>query len=126
VSISAVEELRGLEYGQRLQHRQRNIAVDYGETSTGALLYGHAVKEGVVACGQPKSAEDILVLDAAAPALMTATDKDLHDRFVFAGNRNLVKETWVAGKRVVADGRHGMRDKVAADYREALRTLLSV
>jgi formimidoylglutamate deiminase len=125
VSISAVEELRWLEYGQRLQHKQRNIAVDYGETSTGALLYGHAVKEGVVACGQPKSAEDVLVLDDAAPALMTATDKDLHDRFVFAGNRNLIKETWVAGKRLVADGRHGMRDKVAADYREALRTLLS-
>jgi formimidoylglutamate deiminase len=54
-----------------------------------------------------------------------ATDKDLHDRFVFAGNRNLVKETWVAGKRVVADGRHGMREKIAAEYREAMRTLLS-
>jgi formimidoylglutamate deiminase len=124
-SISPVEELRWLEYGQRLQARQRNIAVDYSETSTGALLFNHAVKEGVVACGQAKSAEDVLVLDHDAPALAGATEKDLHDRFVFAGNRNLVKETWVAGKRVVADGRHGMRDKVAADYRESMRTLLS-
>jgi formimidoylglutamate deiminase len=124
-SISPVEELRWLEYGQRLQARQRNIAVDYSETSVGALLFNHAVKEGVVACGQPKSAEDVLVLDEAAPSLMGATDKDLHDRFVFAGNRNLVKEAWVAGKRVVADGRHGMRDRIAGDYREAMRTLLS-
>jgi formimidoylglutamate deiminase len=51
---------------------------------------------------------------------------DLHDRFVFAGNRSLVKEVHVAGKRLVADGRHGAAEKVAADYREALRTLLSV
>jgi len=49
ISVSPVEELRWLEYGQRLQHKQRNIAVDYGETSTGALLFNHAVKEGVVA-----------------------------------------------------------------------------
>jgi formimidoylglutamate deiminase len=124
-SISPVEELRWLEYGQRLQARQRNIAVDYSESSVGALLFYHAVKDGVVACGQGQAAEDVLVLDDAAPALAGATPADLHDRFVFAGNRNLVKETWVAGKRVVADGRHGMRDRVANDYREAMRTLLS-
>ncbi|MGH8029507.1 MAG: formimidoylglutamate deiminase, partial [Arenimonas sp.] len=71
-SISPVEELRWLEYGQRLLLRQRNVAVDYGETSVGALLFNHAVKEGVVACGQPKSADDVLVLDDAAPALCGA------------------------------------------------------
>jgi formimidoylglutamate deiminase len=124
-SISPVEELRWLEYGQRLLARQRNIAVDYGETSVGALLINHAVKEGVVACGQPKSAEDVLVLDDAAPALVGATPADLHDRFVFAGNRNLVKDTYVAGKRVVADGRHGLRDRIGAEYRETMRSLLA-
>jgi formimidoylglutamate deiminase len=125
VSISPAEELRWLEYGQRLATRQRNIAVDYGETSVGALLYSHALKEGVVACGQPKAAEDKLILDDAAPALAGATDKDLHDRYVFAGNRPLVKETWVAGKRVVADGRHGQRDRIASEYRETMKAMLA-
>jgi formimidoylglutamate deiminase len=125
VSISPVEELRWLEYGQRLQSRQRNIAVDYGESSVGALLYGHAFKEGIVACGQPKAADDVLVLDDTAPALAGATDKDLHDRYVFAGNRSLVRETWVAGKRVVADGRHGQREKIASEYRATMKSMLA-
>jgi formimidoylglutamate deiminase len=124
-SVSPVEELRWLEYGQRLQARQRNIAVDYDETSVGRFLVGHAVKEGVVACGQPKASEDVLVLDATAPALAGATVADLHDRFVFAGNRSLVKETWVAGKRVVADGKHGQAEKIANAYRDAMKTLLA-
>ena len=125
ISVSPVEELRWLEYGARLQARQRNIAVDYGETSVGSLLLNHAVKEGVVACGQPKSAEDVLVLDATAPALAGATVADLNDRFVFAGNKSVVKETWVAGKRIVADGKHGQAEKIANAYRDAMKTLLS-
>ena len=124
-SISPIEELRWLEYGQRLQARRRNIAVDYGETSVGAMLFNHAVKEGIVACGQPKAAEDVLVLDETAPALAGVTDKDLHDRVVFAGNRSLVRETWVAGRRLVAEGRHGQRDRIAAEFTATMKSLLA-
>jgi formimidoylglutamate deiminase len=124
-SISPVEELRWLEYGQRLLARKRNIAVDYGETSTGAFLWSHAVKEGVVACGNPKAGDDVLVLDADAPALAGVKPEDLHDRVVFAGNRNLVKEVHVAGKRVVSDGRHGQRDRIAAAFQTTMKHLLA-
>jgi formimidoylglutamate deiminase len=124
-SISPVEELRWLEYGQRLHARQRNIAVDYDEPSVGSYLYQHSVKEGLVACGQPKAAEDVLVLDDNAPALCGVKVSDLHDRFVFAGNRSLVKEVHVAGKRLVADGRHGAAEKVAAEFRATMNSLLA-
>jgi formimidoylglutamate deiminase len=123
-SISPVEELRWLEYGQRLVQRQRNIAVDEGESSVGALLFGHAVRDGVVSCGQPAAADDTLVLDADAPAFAGVTPDDLHDRFVFAGNRPLVKETWVGGQRVVVDGHHAQRDAIAAQYRKTMKSLL--
>ena len=126
VSVSPVEELRWLEYGQRLAARRRNIAVSAEETSTGALLYRQALAGGLRACGQPPTAaDDVVVLDAAAAALASATADDLHDRVVFAGNRPLVDAVHVAGTRVVAGGRHRDGPAIARRYHDAMRTLLS-
>ena len=125
VSVSPVEELRWLEYGQRLATRHRNIAVSAAQPSTGELLYSQALQGGLRACGQGAGASsDFIVLDDDAPALAGATPRDLLDRFVFAGNRALVKETHVAGRQVVAEGRHGNREAVARRYGHALRELL--
>ncbi len=125
VSVSPVEELRWLEYGQRLATRHRNIAVSPAQPSTGELLYTQALQGGLRACGQGRQAAgDFIVLDADAPALVGATASDLLDRFVFAGNRCLVQETHVAGRRQVAQGRHRDRDAVARRYATALKALL--
>ncbi len=125
VSVSPVEELRWLEYGQRLATRRRNIAVSAALPSTGELLYSQALQGGLRACGQAAAAQDFVVLDAQAPALAGATPTDLLDRVVFAGNRCLVDETHVGGRRLVAGGRHRDREAVARRYALALRALLS-
>jgi formimidoylglutamate deiminase len=126
VSVSPVEELRWLEYGQRLATRHRNIAVSADQTSTGELLYTQALHGGLRACGQgARAAGDFLVLDAQAPALAGATPHDLLDRLVFAGNRPLVRETHVAGRCVVAGGRHPEREPVARRYGQVLQGLLA-
>lgn len=130
ISVSPVEELRWLEYGQRLALRRRNIAVQPKLSSTGECLYTHALAGGVRGTLQTVGAlrdgarADFLVLDEHAPELASATDKNLLDRWIFSGNRNLVRETWVGGERVVQDGRHRHRDAIAARYRRALATLL--
>lgn len=126
VSVSPVEELRWLEYGQRLVTRHRNIAVSPDVPSTGELLYSQALEGGLRACFQgDAAADDWLQLDGAAAALAGAREADLMDRFLFAGNRPLVRETWVAGQRVVAGGRHRDAEAIAARYRRALATLLA-
>ena len=137
VSVSPVEELRWLEYGQRLATRHRNIAVSADQPSTGELLYSQALHGGLRACGQAdRAAGDFIVLDPPiyyadvyylpqAPALAAATRDDLLDRFVFAGNRPLVRETHVAGRCVVAEGRHPDRDAVARRYGQVLQGLLA-
>src|SRR5690606_12632814 len=64
VSVSPVEELRWLEYGQRLSTRRRNIAVSAGQPSTGTLLYTQALAGGLRACGQGgAAAADHVLLD---------------------------------------------------------------
>lgn len=126
VSVSPVEELRWLEYGQRLVTRRRNIAVSAGQPSTGELLYAQALAGGLRACGQDAEAgQDFVLLDPHAPALAGATPADLLDRYVFAGNRRLVAETHVAGQRVVEEGWHREHEAIARRYGQAMATLLA-
>lgn len=123
ISVSPVEELRWLEYGQRLVARQRNIAVgasaSVGETLLAPVLDSARNATGFAATG------DAIVLDADAPALVGATPRDVIDRWIFSGNRPLVREVRVAGKACVVEGRHVAGERIAVAYRDAMHRLLS-
>ncbi len=124
ISVSPVEELRWLEYGQRLVTRRRNIAVDTSG-SVGATLLAGALAGGVEPTGFADAQDEWLLLDDRAPILAGATASDLADRWIFSGNAPLVREVHVDGRRVVADGRHTQADAIADDYRAAMRHLLA-
>jgi formimidoylglutamate deiminase len=124
ISVSPVEELRWLEYGQRLRTRHRNIAVGRRSASVGATLLDGALASAAAATGFDDTTGDCIVLDAAAPQLVGATGDDIADRWIFSGNRNLVREVRVAGRRWVADGVHVDRDAVAARFATAMQGLL--
>ncbi len=122
ISVSPVEELRWLEYGQRLVTRRRNIASSMRSPSVGMTLF-----DGVRASAADSTGFDVddrIVLDADAPILAGATKDDLIDRWIFSGNANVVRDVEVAGVRVVEDGRHRDREAIAARYREAMKVLL--
>ena len=124
VSVSPVEELRWLEYGQRLVTRHRNIAVQPGSPSVGETLLCDVVSSAARATGQDAEG-DVIELDLDTPQFAGATVVDLVDRWIFSGNRNLVRAVEVAGQRVVEHGRHRDRDAVAARYRTVVRALLA-
>lgn len=131
VSVSPVEELRWLEYGQRLWLRQRNIAVTPARLSTGEQLFAACQASAAQAGGWPLGGlavgqcADLVALDAAAPALAGAAPADLLDRWCFAGNRPLVDRVWVGGRQRVRGGRHVARERHAAAYADCLRRLLA-
>lgn len=122
VSTSPVEELRWLEYGQRLATRRRNIGVG-GSTSVGETLLGGVVASAADASGQAM-AGDRIVLDADAAVLAGATADDVVDRWIFSGNRPVVQDVDVAGRGVVRGGRHVDGAAIAARYRDAMAKLL--
>jgi len=124
VSVSPVEELRWLEYGQRLVTRHRNIAVAASSPSVGDTLLRGVQDSAADATGFRHAADDSVLLDADAPALAGAMPEDLVDRWLFAGNRPLVNQVRVAGREVVVDGRHVQREAIARRYGETLRRLL--
>ena len=122
ISVDPVEELRWLEYGQRLRAQRRNIASSMRMPSVGETLLSGVL--GSAANSTGFDVNDRIVLDAEAPILAGATERDVIDRWIFSGNRPLVRDVEVAGVRVVEEGRHRDRDAVASRYRNAIRTLL--
>lgn len=130
VSTSPVEDLRWLEYGQRLATLSRNVVAGADRPSSGETLWHEALVGGAQASGRrigalaPGHRADWLVLDDAAPALVGREPGDVLDALVFAGNRNLVRETWVGGRRVVEGGRHRDDARLVEGYSRAMRSLL--
>ena len=124
VSVSPVEELRWLEYGQRLVTRHRNIAVTASSPSVGDTLLRGVQDSAADATGFRHATDDSVLLDADTPALAGAMPEDLVDRWLFAGNRPLVNQVRVAGREVVVDGRHVQREAIARRYGDTLRRLL--
>lgn len=123
VSVSPVEELRWLEYGQRLRAQRRNIACSPSQPSVASTLLA-GVQASVMAATGLQQDDDTVLLDAEAPILAGATDADVADRWLFSGNVPVVREVQVDGRVVVQEGRHVERDVVSARYRKAMRALL--
>ena len=129
ISVSVVEELRWLEYGQRLVTRRRNVSASRASPNTGDTLFRHALAGGAQAAGLPVGAiapqarADLVVLDDASPLLAGRDAAYLLDTFVFAGNANLIRSVVVAGETVVSDFRHRDEERIAARYRDVVERL---
>jgi len=129
VRIDAVEELRLLEYGQRVRWRERNVLATQSN-SIGASLIASAVAGGARALGAsagiaPGASADFLSLVSDAPALMELEHEVLADAFVFAGGRELVDCVWRAGVKVVEGGRHRARSAISARYAREMRRMFT-
>nr|MBP6749299.1 formimidoylglutamate deiminase [Xanthomonadaceae bacterium] len=131
ISVSPVEELRWLEYGQRLITRHRNIAASADYPSVGEALLAGVRASAARATGFDADtlAADALTLSTAdgdAPQLVGATADDIADRWIFSGNRPAIDRVEVAGRTVVVGGRHVARDAIAARFATAMARLRAV
>ncbi|MDO5504963.1 MAG: formimidoylglutamate deiminase [Pseudoxanthomonas suwonensis] len=124
VSVDPVEELRWLEYGQRLFTRRRNIAVRRDSPSVGSTLFADVQASAARSTGLDEAGE-FLWLDADAPQLAAATADDVLDRWIFSGSRPLVREVAIDGATLVSEGRHRDAERLAHRFTQAMRTLLA-
>jgi formimidoylglutamate deiminase len=130
VVVSPADELRWLEYVQRLITKQRNVTERTEGASIGAGLYRRALAGGAQASGrktgliQPGYRADLVVLDAQHPALVGRSGDTALDSWIFSGNETPVRDVIVGGLRVVENGRHFAQDEVLAKYRRSVARLL--
>lgn len=138
VSVSPVEELRWLEYGQRLATHHRNVAARSPGGSSGEALWANALRGGTQASGiaafdpghgasggtRPRA--DLVVLDDTSPLLAERGHGNLLDSFLFAGNTRLVRDVMVAGEWRVRGFRHRDEDAIAARFRRAVARCMAL
>lgn len=131
ISVNMQEELRWLEYGQRLFFQARAVTRIAGSASSGAALYRRCLDGGAQASGHKtgKIAKgyrgDLLVLDGDAPDLAGKSGDDILDVFIFAADGKLVRDVFCGGRQVVKDGHHAAEAAADEAYRAVLKKLLS-
>jgi formiminoglutamate deiminase len=129
VYISAAEELRLLEYAQRLVGRARNVVAST-TASTGRVLFDATMTGGAQALGIKSgldvgSAADIMTVDAGHAALACRAGDALLDSYMFAGSGGIIGDVWRGGEKLVSNGRHLRKDAIIARYKKTLGRLLS-
>ena len=131
VSRDPAEELRLLEYSQRLLHRRRNLVVAERTQAVGTTLWLEAAEGGAAALGRPMGAiatgrrADLVVLRADSPDLASRSGDAIANSLVLSGTRSLVNDVMVGGKWVVRSGRHPLKARAAARFRRAAARLIA-
>lgn len=128
VRITLAEELRTLDYSQRLRDGTR-AALATAEHSTGRRLYDAMLQGGVHAAGretgtiEPGKWADLLALDDSSIHFAGRSGDSLLDSWIFAGDDRLVTDVWSAGRHMVRNGSHIDHAGIEAAYRKALLDL---
>lgn len=125
------EELRWLEYSQRLRLQQRNISAspEQGIYSTAHRLFNTSVLSGGSAAGHASTGlkvgarADMVVLDAKSRGLLGIPDSHLLDALVFASDTSAIDCVYVAGKQVVRQGKHHNSDAIAENFTRTMHEL---
>ena len=129
VHIALFDELRTLDYSQRLRDRSR-AALATAHASTGRRLYDMACAGGAQAGGRDagrmaKGAwADLVALNTDNEWLCDRKGDPALDTAIFGGHgQACVTDVWSAGRHVVRQGRHIHRDAVCARFRAAMTAL---
>jgi formimidoylglutamate deiminase len=130
-SRDALEELRWLDYGQRLILRRRNVsaAPQAGVPSTAERLFGLAVNSGAAAAGQPAwglrrgARADALVADLLDAPLRGVPADRLLDALVFSSPARPWRDVMVAGRWVIREHRHASHEPIARRFEAAMQAI---
>lgn len=116
ISVNPIEELRWLEYAQRLSKQQRAILACLQSPSVGQNLWQKAASGGAqstnsnTGCLAVGKQADLLVLDDQQTRLYANNQQQLLDSLIFASRENTIKDVMVNGQWVVRNGIHPQQE----------------
>lgn len=128
VTVNPFEELRWLEYGQRLATRTRNVSAAPGK-HCGHELFAACVRGGARAIGfshaglTPGAPADLVVLDASSAIFAGHSAETMLDALVFSGLPSPIERVMVAGEWRVTGGTHPAAEQAGEGYANALKTM---
>jgi formimidoylglutamate deiminase len=124
-----MEELRWLEYGQRLLSRTRNVASDDRERHTGTNLYRHCLEGGARSIGQKPGAltlggrADLIVLDDNSADLANIAADSILDVLIFGTSQSLIKDVMVNGTWKITHYHHADEERIKNTFISATKAL---
>jgi formimidoylglutamate deiminase len=125
-TVCPAEELRWMEYQQRLRKKRRAVLAGKTEPHVGTRLWRDAAQHGAQAIGQPAAAiavgqrADWLVLDATHPSMAGATAQTALDHLLFAGGSAAIRDVMVAGRWVIRDHHHAAEDHLRGRFAQVM------
>ena len=129
IQITLFEELKTLEYSQRLRDRSR-AALARADRSTGRVLFDKAVAGGAQAGGRdsgrivPGAWADLVGLETDNRWLCNRRGDQMLDSLIFSGGGGqCIREVWSAGRHVVREGRHVEHERIVERYLATMRRL---
>jgi formimidoylglutamate deiminase len=128
VRISLSEEIRTLEYSQRLRDRSRAVLAN-SHQSTGRRLFEGICKGGAQAAGRKTGLikegylADLLALNTNHVDLERHKEDTLLDSYIFSGDDRMISDVWSAGRHLVKDGEHISRTEITRAYKKATKKL---
>src|SRR6185437_15315944 len=131
VLVGVADELRQLEYGQRLKHRERNVLSGGPGISTGRALFDAALAGGAQALAQPVvglqagARADIVTLDTTHPSLAGRRGDTVLDGWIFAAGTATVDCVWTSGNKIVEGGRHRLHERARNRFNATVRRLVA-
>ncbi|MFL2805409.1 MAG: formimidoylglutamate deiminase [Paracoccaceae bacterium] len=128
IRISLSEEIRTLEYSQRLRDKSRaSLATE--DKSTARRIFDEILTGGAKAANR-KTGEikigkwaDLISLDENHTNLIQAEGDTILDCFVFSSDDKMIKDVWSAGRHQVKNGHHINRENIICDYSKIIREL---
>lgn len=131
VLVGVADELRQLEYGQRLKHRARNVLSSGAGRSSGRTLFDDALAGGARALAQPIAGltpgarADIATVDADHPSLAGRAGDAIIDGWIFAAGNGAIDCVWAGGNKVVERGQHKLRQSARERFNASVRRLVA-
>jgi formimidoylglutamate deiminase len=128
-SVNPAEELRWLEYQQRLRKKRRGVLATKADPHVGTRLWRDAAQHGAQAIGQSTGSIEIgrradwLVLDAAHSSMVGAAPDTALDHLLFAGGDAAIRHVMVAGRWVIKDRRHAAENEIGPRFGLLMRRL---
>jgi formimidoylglutamate deiminase len=131
--IDPFAELRGLEDGERLRTRRRNVLARPGRDTAETLFRAGAeggarsvgLDAGAIRVGARADLVALRLQDASVAGVGEASDagRALLAGLWLGGHPRLVSEVWVGGRLVIEDGVHPGWDSALAAYANVARTV---
>jgi formimidoylglutamate deiminase len=130
-TVCPAEELRWLEYQQRLRKKRRAVLADRRDPHVGTRLWRDAARHGAQAIGQPAGTIEVgrradwLVLDGAHPSMAGSVPDNALDHLVFAGGSAAIRDVMVAGRWVVKDRHHAAEPMLHGRFVDLMKRFAS-